>query len=217
YLEAFRRPERTLSAAMMGVTVSHIVAASAATWALLHVIGPMAPLVVTLVLTPVMLVFGEIMPKAIAREWATELVLWLFRPLTWAARALTPLVALAQSIVRGTLALVGAGEPDVRQFVSREELKALLQMEPGEADVTVQEAEMSYKILDLGDTTVREVMVPLVEVVMLPVTATPADAVALIHERGFSRIPIFAARETNIVGIVAAMDLLVRGTEVRTL
>ena len=217
YLDAFRRPERTLSAAMMGVTVSHIIAASAATWALLRVVGPMAPLFVTIGLTLVMLVFGEIIPKAVAREWATELILWLFRPLTWAARALAPLVALAQVIVRGVLSLVGAGAPDVRQFVSREELKALLQMEPGEADVTVQEAEMSYKILDLGDTTVREVMVPLVEVVMLPASATPAEAIALIHERGFSRIPIFSARETNIVGIVAAMDLLVHGTEVRTL
>jgi len=67
-------------------------------------------------------------------------------------------------------------------------------MEPGEADVTVQEAEMSYKILDLGDTTVREVMVPLVEVVMLR-PAPPRRGIAVIHERGFSRIPSFRARE----------------------
>src|SRR5256886_2696395 len=83
YLEAFRRPERTLSTAMMGVTISHIVASSAATFALLPTLGGMAPLVVTAILTPIMLVFGEIIPKAVAREWATALIVRVYRPLTW--------------------------------------------------------------------------------------------------------------------------------------
>jgi putative hemolysin len=217
YLDAFRHPERLLSAAMIGVTTAHVLAASAATWGLLPVIGPIAALVVTVGLTPIMLIFGEIIPKAIAREWATSLILRLYRPLSWAALALAPLVALAQTMVRLVLQLGGGGQPDVRQFVSREELKALLQLEPGEADVTPEEAEMIDKIFDLGDTSVREVMVPLVEVAMLPADATPADAVALIQQRGFSRIPIFDQRETNIVGVVGAMDILVRGTEVQRL
>jgi len=123
-------------------------------------------------------------------------------------------VTIATSLVSAILRLFGVRPPAVRQFVSREELKALLQLEPGEADVTTQEAEMIDKIFDLGDTTVREVMVPLVDVAMLPVPATPRDAVALIQERGFSRIPIFDSRETNVVGVVAAMDLLRAGAEV---
>ncbi len=217
YLEAFRQPERVLSTAMIGVTVAHIVAASAATWSLLPVLGGLAPLVVTVSLTPVMLVFGEIIPKAVAREWATALILRLYWPLTWAAAALLPFVAFANLAVRSVLRVFGAREPDVRAFVSREELKALLQMEPGEAAVTTQEAELIDNIFDLGDTTVREVMVPLVEVAMLPETASPWEAITLIRERGFSRIPIYRQRETSVVGIVAAMDLLSRGAQVTTL
>ncbi len=217
YLEAFRQPERVLSTAMMGVTVAHIVAASAATWSLLPLLGPLAPVVVTALLTPVMLVFGEIIPKAVAREWATSLILRLYRPLAWTAVLLLPFVAFANVVVRGVLRLFGAREADMRAFVSREELKALLQMEPGEADVTTQEAELIDNIFDLGDTTVREVMVPLVEVAMLPETASPRDAIALIRQRGFSRIPVYRQRETSIVGVVAAMDLLSRGAQVTTL
>ncbi|MBI4638434.1 MAG: HlyC/CorC family transporter [Candidatus Rokubacteria bacterium] len=217
YLESFRRPERVLSTAMIGVTAAHIVAASAATWGLLPRLGHLAPVVTTLILTPVMLVAGEIIPKAIAREWATSLILRLYRPLTWSAVLLAPFVAFANAVVSSALRLFGEREPDVRHFVSREELKALLQLEPGEADVTTQEAEMIDKIFDLGDTLVREVMVPLVEVVMLPETASPADAIALIQRRGFSRIPIYRERETNIVGVVAAMDLLSRGDAVHAL
>ena len=211
YLEAFRHPERSLSTAMMGVTIAHIIAASVATWALLDRLGHLAPILVTVVLTPVMLVFGEIIPKAVAREWATSIVLHLYRPLTWASVVLAPFVAFAHAIVSAVLRPFGAGRANTRQFVSREELKALLQMEPGEADVTTQEAEMIDKIFDLGDTTVREVKVPLVEVAMLSADATPEEAVRIISQRGFSRIPIYQERETNVVGVVAAMDVLSRG------
>jgi len=217
YLEAFRHPERVLSTAMMGVTVAHIVAASATTWSLLPTLGGLAPVVVTLILTPVMLVFGEIIPKAVARAWATSLILRLYRPLIWTSVVLMPFVAFANLVVGLTLRLYGVRQADTRAFVSREELKALLQMEPGEAEVTTQEAELIDNIFDLGDTTVREVMVPLVEVAMLPDSASPQDAIALIQERGFSRLPVYRQRETNIVGIVAAMDLLSRGAEAATL
>jgi len=211
YLESFRHPERLLSTAMMGVTIAHIVAASAVTFALLPRFGGWAWLIAAGTVTPVMLVFGEIIPKAVAREWATDLILKAYRPLIWMSRVLTPFVALANALVSLVLRLFGGPRVDTRQFVSREELKALLQLEPGEAAVSTQEAEMIDKIFDLGDTTVREVMVPLVDVVMLPDTATVADVVALIRQRGFSRIPIYSQRETNVVGIVAAMDLLRRG------
>jgi CBS domain containing-hemolysin-like protein len=151
----------------------------------------------------------------VAREWATSLILTVYRPLTWAAHLLAPFVMLANTIVTAVLRTFGGPRADTRSFVSREELKALLALEPGEASVSTQEAEMIDKIFDLGDTTVREVMVPLVDVVMLPETATTAEAMALVQQRGFSRIPISGQRETNVVGVVTAMDLLRRGGQVR--
>jgi CBS domain containing-hemolysin-like protein len=214
YLEDFRHPERVLSTAMMGVTIAHVVASSALTFALLPTLGDLAWLISTLTLTPIMLVAGEIIPKAVAREWATSLILRLYRPLAWARYLLTPFVVLAHTVVTALLRAFGGPRLDMRSFVSREELKALLQLEPGEASVSTQEAEMIDKIFDLGDTTVREVMVPLVDVAMLPETATAADAMALVQRRGFSRIPIYSQRETNVIGVVTAMDLLRRGGQV---
>jgi len=213
YLDAFRSPERLLSTAMMGVTIAHITASSVATWVLLPVVGGAAAILVTLALTPIMLVFGEVIPKAVARERATGLILWLFPVIEMLGRLLTPLTWGANALVGWALSLVGRQRTSTRQFVSREELKLLLQMEPEEADVTVSEAEMIDKIFDLGETAVREVMVPLVDVAALPETASPADVVRLIQERGFSRIPVFTERVFNIVGVVTAMDLLRRGAE----
>ncbi len=216
YLDSFHQPERFLSTAMMGVTLAHIIASSVTTSGLLPLLGATAPLVVTLVLTPVMLVAGEVIPKAVAREWATTLILTLYRPLTWVAVLLYPLVAVANAIVSGVLQPFGQRGADTRKFVSREELKLLLQMEPGEADVTTQEAEMIDKIFDLGDTAVREIMVPLVEVAAVPDTATPDEAVAVMQERGFSRLPIYRQRVTNLIGVVTVMDLFHRGSTART-
>jgi magnesium and cobalt exporter, CNNM family len=216
YLEDFRRPERVLSTAMMGVTIAHIVASSALTFALLPSLGAVAGLVATVTLTPIMLVFGEIIPKAIAREWATSLILKVYRPLSWASRSLAPMVALANAIVTAVLRTVGGPRADTRKFVSREELKALLQLEPGEASVSTQEAEMIDKIFDLGDTTVREVMVPLVDVVMVSQAAPVPAAVSLLQQRGFSRLPVYGERESHVVGVVTAMDLLRRGGQVGT-
>jgi putative hemolysin len=213
YLESFHQPEHLLSTAMMGVTIAHITASTVATWALLPLAGGAAALVVTVALTPIMLVFGEVIPKAVAREWATALILRLFRVIELAAMILAPLTWGANMVVGGALALFGRRRTSTRQFVSREELKLLLQMEPQEADVTTSEAEMIDKIFDLGETAVREVMVPMVDVVALPETATPDDAVRLISERGFSRIPVFADRILNVVGVITAMDLLRRGAQ----
>ena len=211
YLEAFRSPKQILSTAKMGVLTAHIVAASVATWALLPRLGAAAALVSTLILTPIMLILGEVIPKAIAQQWATGLILRLFRPLTWAGWLLGPATWAAGRIVDGVLARGGGARDRVRHFVSREELKLVLQMEPEEADVTTQEAEMIDKIFSLGETTVREVMVPLVDVAALPETAAPDEAIALIRGRGFSRLPVFRDRVLNVVGLVTAMDLLRRG------
>jgi CBS domain containing-hemolysin-like protein len=214
YLESFKQPERLLSTAMMGVTIAHITASSVATWALFPALGDSAALVVTLALTPLMLVFGEVIPKAVAHAWATVLILKLFRVIEIASKILLPLNWTANALVGATLSLLGRRRTSTRQFVSREELKLLLQVEPEETDVSSSEAEMIDKIFDFGETAVREVMVPLVDVAALAETATPDECVRLIAERGFSRIPIFADRIFNIVGVVTAMDLLRRGAAV---
>jgi putative hemolysin len=213
YLEAFRNPERMLSTAMMGVTIAHIAASSFATWALLPIAGGWTAFVVTVTLVPVMLVFGEVIPKTAARERSTVLIRRLFPALELATMILAPITWGARALVGGALRAVGLRSATTRQFVSREELKLLLQLEPSEADVTSTEAEMIDKIFDLGDTAVREIMVPLVDVAALPEDATPDDAIRLIQERGFSRIPVYAGRELNIVGVVTTMDLLHRGAE----
>lgn len=211
YLEAFARPERLLSTAMMGVTIAHVSASALTTAVLLPLVGEAGPLWATALLTPLMLVFGEIVPKALTQPRATAVALWTYDPLRIASRLLTPVVWTANRLVGGLLR--GLGRQERRDpFVSRDDLRLLFETEPaGTTDVREEEREMIEGIFDLGETTVRETMVPLVDVVAVPEEATVAEAVARIRESGHSRLPVYHERIDHVVGVVMALDILHRG------
>jgi CBS domain containing-hemolysin-like protein len=213
YMEAFRHPERLLSTAMMGVTIAHVSASAVTTALLLPWLGGQASLWATLILTPLMLVFGEILPKAVAQGRATAIALRTFDPLRGASWLLAPLVGVANLLVRGILGSIGHGQRR-DPFVSRTDLRLLVEAEPaGSTDVRAEEREMIEGIFDLVETSVREIMVPLVDVVALPEEATVAQAVALIQDSRHSRLPVYRERIDNVVGVITALDILHRGAE----
>jgi CBS domain containing-hemolysin-like protein len=220
YMAAFQEPERLLSTAMMGVTIAHVVSSAVATAALLAWIGGQASLWATVILTPLMLVFGEILPKALTQPRATDIALRTYDPLRAVAWLLAPVVGVANLLVRGILRGMGHGERR-DPFVSRADLRLLVEREPdGATDVREEEREMIEGIFDLVETSVREVMVPLVDVVAVPEDADIEEAVQKIRETGHSRLPVYRERIDNVVGLVAALDVLGRGAvgeTVRTL
>jgi putative hemolysin len=211
YMEAFQHPERLLSTAMMGVTIAHVVSSAVATAALLPWIGGQASLWATVILTPLMLVLGEIVPKALTQPRATEVAVRTFDPLRAVAWLLAPVVGLANVLVRAILGTLGQGERR-DPFVSRADLRLLVEREPeGTTDVREEEREMIEGIFDLVETSVREVMVPLVDVVAVPEDASIDETIAKVQESGHSRLPVYRERIDNIVGVVAALDILGRG------
>ena len=211
YLEAFQQPERLLSTAMMGVTIAHVSASALTTALLLPWLDRKAALWATVILTPLMLVFGEILPKTLTQQRATAVALKIFDPLRAAAWLLAPVVWTANIMVGAMLR--GLGYRERRDpFVSRDDLRLLFQVEPqGTTDVKEEEREMIEGIFDLGETNVREIMVPLVDVVAVPEEATVEEAVARIRESGHSRLPVYRERIDHVIGIVTALDVFQRG------
>jgi CBS domain containing-hemolysin-like protein len=212
-MAAFQHPERLLSTAMMGVTIAHVSASALTTALLLAWLGGQASLWATVILTPLMLVFGEILPKALAQSRATAAALGTFDAMRAAAWLLAPLVGAANVVVRAILRSLGHRERR-DPFVSREDLRLLVETDPvGVTDVREEEREMIEGIFDLVETSVREIMVPLVDVVAVPEEATVAEAVLKIRESGHSRLPVYRERIDHVVGVVSALDILHRGTE----
>jgi CBS domain containing-hemolysin-like protein len=166
------------------------------------------PLWSPLLVVPPLLVFGQLMPRAIVQAHADAIVDGFAAPLRFTSFVLRPIVA----VVGGYAALLTkiTRTDRKRAFVTRDELAMLLETDP-ETDkpkISADEREMIANVLELSEYKVGELMVPLSEVTALPEDAAIAEAALEVADKQHSRMPIYRSRVDDIVGIVHVFDLL---------
>jgi putative hemolysin len=172
---------------------------------------------VALILTPVTLIFGAIVPKSIFQQHADRVVPIIAPILHFALRVFYPVVFLVTNIANKLLRVIGVERKHRQQTLTREELKFLIHSDDHGTLGDQQRKDMMRRVFEFGDTTVREVMVPLVEVVALEKGTSIAKASEKIQQCGFSRIPIFEERIDRIIGVIHAFDLFRAGPEDRVI
>lgn len=205
-----QQPERFLGTTLVGTNISVVLASVLLTTVFSQIpqFSKNVELYVALLLTPLVLLFGEIIPKSVFQQHADTLVPIIARPLHIAFKLFYPIVFLVSNITNALLRMLGVEKTTQRDSFTREELKFLVKTAP-QADVAEQQRqEMMRRIFEFGDTTVEEILVPLVEVTALEKGAGIAEAVQTIQESGFSRLPIYEERVDQIIGVVHAFDLL---------
>jgi putative hemolysin len=156
----------------------------------------------------IILVAAEITPKNIGASYATPISRWVVGPviaLTW---LLSPVVSVVTAA--GTLVLRGAGVREVPagHFITKEDLRAAVDVGEEEEVLEPDEGEMFDTALAMAETSVRRIMVPRVDVVAVDASATMDEALSAVQDSGFSRIPVYEGDIDRIVGIVYANDLL---------
>src|SRR3990170_4435325 len=203
-----QRPDRLLATTLVGTNLCVVISATAATLLCLFLLGEGRQYYATLLLTPLLLLFGEMVPKAYFRQHADRLTPLLAPPLYVCLRLFAPLTAIVHRA--STLLLIPLRLPATARdpYISREELKLLVQEGNRQANLDTEERRMIHKIIHFSETTAKEAMTPLIEVVAVPAGASAADAAAVVSEHDVSRIPVYEERIDNIVGIVHAFDLL---------
>ena len=208
-------PETFLGTTLVGVNLSVIVASSVASGLVVQSLGgrDYAALVTTLIMLPLILIFGEIIPKAIFRQYADTLSLWSAYPLRVTATILFPLVWLATKLAALTSKVFVKDKVKKNPYVTREEFRLLLGETAKQRMLTRDEIKMAYEIFDFGRTTVCSVMVPLSNVISAPYQSRSEELAGLIAQSGFSRIPIYKDRPEDIVGTIQVSDLITEGTE----
>ena len=205
-----QQPERFLGTTLVGTNISVVLAS-----VLLTTIFSQIPqfsnnveFYVALILTPLVLLFGEIIPKSVFQQHADTLVPIIARPLHLAFKVFYPIVFLVSNITNALLRVLGVEKKTQRHSFTREELKFLVKTDP-QANVDEQQRqEMMRRVFEFGDTTVEEILVPLVEVTALEKGTSIANAIQTIQESGFSRLPIYEERVDQIIGVIHAFDLL---------
>jgi putative hemolysin len=166
----------------------------------------LAQVLVLLFGSGVMLTVGGQIPAAIGAANADRLAPLVARPMRVMIRVLAPLSLLLRAFSDGVIRLLGI-EYQI-QYVTEEEIKTLVDAGQEEGVIETEEKEMIYSIFQLTDTSVREVMVPRLDMVAIRLDTPLDDAVQIVLDAGHSRIPVYEYNIDHIRGLLYAKDLL---------
>ncbi|SRR6266568_1863875 len=201
-------PNKLLSTILVVNSVAVIVASSMATVLALAFSATYGELLSSVVISLVVLIFCEITPKTAAVQNPVRWARIFIRPVRGAAWVLTPIVWSLSAITNFLVRLVGGEMKHRGPFVTEEELRLLVSVGEKEGVLEEEETEMIHSIFEFADTTVREVMIPRIDMVTLESDATVDQAVDLALEAGFSRIPVYEESIDEIIGVLYTKDML---------
>jgi putative hemolysin len=208
-LRLLDKPERFLSAILVTSNVAVITASTVATILAIDLFGPgTGGLISTVVVSLIVLIFCEITPKTAAVQNPERAARLFIAPVELVSRLLGPLVKVLMFITHGIVRLFGGGTVKRGPFVTEDELRLLVEVGEQEGVLEEEEREMIHNVFELADTTVREVMVPRIDMITVEADATVDDAMQIIVEGGLSRIPVFEGTIDDIIGVLYAKDLL---------
>ncbi len=154
------------------------------------------------------LVFGELVPKALALRFPETLARLASLPLLLMARLSRSVVTLLTASTRAVLFVFGLRAPDGRHMVSQDEIKHLLQEGRAQGVVGETELDLIHGVFELSERPVKKAMVPRPKIFTLDAETAPEDVGRLVVESGFSRIPVYDATHDAMTGIVYAKDVL---------
>lgn len=198
--------DRILAVTLIVTNVCNISAGAIATVAFQRWVGSLGAIIAIVVITCVLLVISEIVPKAYFRHHADTMLVksaaawkvlsWILSPITY------PIAVLTNFVFR----LFGTRPKSL--YTSREEIKLVLQESAEGGGLEQHEQEMLESTLDYATTIVREVMVPIPEVALLLETARSEELISLARVQRHTRIPVYRERVDQIVGLVNVYDVL---------
>ncbi|TKJ37607.1 hypothetical protein CEE37_13930 [candidate division LCP-89 bacterium B3_LCP] len=206
------RPKELLITILSGNALVNVAVAVIAAFLALHICGitgfpASAGLAIEVILvTGIILILGEITPKIVALKHAQTWAMWVALPVDITRRILFPLTKCLDFLARTVSRSLGVEHR--RLSLSEDEIKALVEVSEERGALDEEEKEMIQGIFEISETTVKEIMIPRVDIACLPITSTMQDVIKLVKENGHSRIPIFNENLDKIAGIVHVKDLL---------
>jgi CBS domain containing-hemolysin-like protein len=191
------------------LNVGAIIAATAFTLYLARAGGVWWQLGALVLLLVAILVLSEALPKALVLRNPDATALRLAGPISLFTTLFWPLIWLLDHTIAPFTRAISGKKTSGTPLVTEEELRLLVNVGEEEGLIEHEEREMIEGIFSFGDTLAREVMVPRVDIVSLDADGSIADALAVVIERGHSRIPVYRETIDQIVGLLYAKDLLV--------
>ena len=199
--------DRTLSTILVGNNVVNMASASIATVVATALLGnAYGPAAATIVMTVVVLIFGEILPKTLAKENSEQIALKVSGLLSFLMKLLSPVVWIFIGIKEFALRAFKGGE--AQPSVTEEELKYIVESIEQEGVLEEQESDLVRSALEFDEITVQEILTPRVDLTAIDVDTPMEEALKAVMEAHFSRIPVYRGTVDNIIGVLQVRDLL---------
>lgn len=201
--------ERLIGAILLGNNVVNILSASLATALFTRLLGSGGVAMATLVMTVLVLIFAEVMPKTYAISAPETVASRVARPIRGVTLILSPIVAVVRLIVRAMLGLFGLKtDPSSHMFSVHEEIAGALSIGHAAGAVLKEDRDRLLGALDLGNRTVEEIMRHRSGIEMIDAEMPATQILDLVLSSPHTRLPVYKDERENVVGVVHAKDLL---------
>lgn len=201
-------PNKLLGAILIGNNVVNIAASAIATTLIAKYFKVGAVGIATLVMTILVLIFGEITPKSLAAQKSDAVALKVARPVKFITVLLSPLVVVFTKITGGLVQLLGGKVNSNRPFVTEEELKTIVDVSEEEGVLEIEEKQMIFNVFEFGDLRVKDVMIQRMDIAAIDINIEYDDLIELLKREQYSRMPVYNETIDDIVGIFYVKDLV---------
>ncbi|MGD8311661.1 MAG: hemolysin family protein [Gammaproteobacteria bacterium] len=201
-LELFRKPDVLLGTTLVGTNISTITLVTIGTMLMIQVFGEMGDLYAVLLFTPLFLILGEIVPKSVYQQKSDELAPVIVYPLRFFSALFYPVVFVFSRVARLCARLAGGGKTEQNVFITREQMRMVVEMAERGANVGVFDRVRIKRVIRFAETTVGEAMIPVAEMTAINRNRQTRSAVTLVRRRGYNRLPVYSRNISNIIGIV---------------
>ncbi len=212
-LNLLNMPEKLFATTSLGTNLAVVSSTSIFTAYMVAHMGEQGELLAMLILSPIILFAGEIVPKMILQNRADTIMPILVRPLNLSLRILSPIINFFTGISGFITKRIIRVPDDNDKSFSRDQILQVLSLDSQTIELDATERTMIHKIFNFGEITVEQCMVPLVQLTAIQDDSTLEEAHQLAVDTGYSRFPIFHERMHNIIGILNTFDLLNQPTD----
>ena len=200
-------PNRLLGTILIGNNVVNIGASAMATVLATNIFGNGGVGIATGIMTILVLIFGEITPKSIAKQKSEAVALKVARPIEFLVIIFKPLVYIFTAISSMFIRILGGDPSEAKSFITHEELKTMVGVSEKEGVLENDEKEMIFNVFEFADLQVKDVMVQRVDIVSVDKEASYDEVMDVIKNERFSRIPVYNQTIDNIIGVLNIKDL----------
>lgn len=173
-----------------------------------------AQIVVTILLSYVTLVFGELFPKRIALKKAEAIAMFSIKPIIFISKIALPYVKLLSGSTNLLLRITKLNDDDLEEKVSKEEIRSLIEVGQEHGVINETEKDMIESIFEFDDTISKEIMTPRTDVYLLNIDIPIEETIDELLDERFSRIPVYEDDIDNIIGILYMKDFIVQARKV---